>query len=214
MIPPKIKDSPVLEVTNIDGTGGVTRSGRIFASKNSRNIDPAHAKKDKAPEAPKRIVTEREATEFLKLICHTRFSLLSLLINSEGHRNLLLKVLNDAHVVQDITLEKFEGIINNITANCHLSFSEDEIPTEGKGHNQPLHIVVKCGNYMIARVLIDNGFSLNVMPKATLDKLYSTNSTLKISSVVVRAFNESKREVMGEITLPICIGPTTFDITF
>ncbi|RDX74723.1 hypothetical protein CR513_45486, partial [Mucuna pruriens] len=141
-------------------------------------------------------------------------SLLSLLINSEGHRDLLLKVLNDAHVAQDITLEKFEGIINNITASCHLSFSEDETPAEGRSHNQPLHIAVTCGNYMIVRVLIDNGSSLNVMPKAMLDKLYSTGSTLKISSVVVKAFDGSKPEVMGEITLPVRIGPTTFDITF
>ncbi|RDY11701.1 hypothetical protein CR513_03582, partial [Mucuna pruriens] len=52
------------------------------------------------------------------------------------------------------------------------------------------------------------------MPKAIQDKLYSTRATLKTSFVVVRAFNGSKREMMGEITLPIRIGPTTFDITF
>ncbi|RDY13188.1 hypothetical protein CR513_01932, partial [Mucuna pruriens] len=172
------------------------------------------------------MVTEGEAIEFLKLICHNeyemldqlyktpaRVSLLSLLINLEEHHNLLLKVLNDAHVAQDITLEKFGGIINNITTSCHLSF-EDEVLVEGGGHNQPLHIAIKCGNYMIARVLIDNGFPLNVMSKTTLDKLYSIGSILKTSSVVVKAFNGSKREVMGEITLTIHIGPTTFDITF
>ncbi|RDY12187.1 hypothetical protein CR513_03046, partial [Mucuna pruriens] len=67
---------------------------------------------------------------------------------------------------------------------------------------------------MLARVLIANGSSLNVMPKATLDKLYSTSSQLRTSSIVVRAFNRSKREVMGEITLPIRIRLVTFDITF
>ncbi|RDX78980.1 hypothetical protein CR513_40661, partial [Mucuna pruriens] len=81
-------------------------------------------------------------------------------------------------------------------------------------HNQPLHIAVKCGNFMIAWVLIDNGSSLNVMPKATLDKLYCLTATLKNSAIVVWAFDGSKREVMGEITLPIRIGPTTFDIMF
>ncbi|RDX73712.1 hypothetical protein CR513_46633, partial [Mucuna pruriens] len=147
------------------------------------------------------MVTEGEATEFLKLIRHS-------------HCNLLLKVLNDAHVAQDITLEKFEGIINNITTSRHLSFSKDEVPTKGKSHNHPLYIAVKYGNYMIERVLIDNGSSLNVMLKTTLDKLYSIGSTLKTSSVVVKAFDESKWEVMGEITLPIRIWPTIFDITF
>ncbi|RDY00939.1 hypothetical protein CR513_15786, partial [Mucuna pruriens] len=67
---------------------------------------------------------------------------------------------------------------------------------------------------MIARVLIDNRSSLNVMPKTTLDKLYSPGAILRNSPVVVRAFDGSKREVMGEITLPILIGPMTFDITF
>ncbi|RDY01768.1 hypothetical protein CR513_14869, partial [Mucuna pruriens] len=31
---------------------------------------------------------------------------------------------------------------------------------------------------------------------------------------MVRAFDGSKREVMGEIILPICIGPVTYEITF
>ncbi|RDX76370.1 hypothetical protein CR513_43637, partial [Mucuna pruriens] len=67
---------------------------------------------------------------------------------------------------------------------------------------------------MIARVLIDNGSSLNVLPKATLDMLCSINPQLKTSSMVVRAFDVSKREVMGQVTRPICIGPTVFDVTF
>ncbi|RDY13547.1 hypothetical protein CR513_01512, partial [Mucuna pruriens] len=70
---------------------------------------------------------------------------------------------------------------------------------------------------LITRLIIlqsNNGSSLNVMPKTTLDKLHALDATLKNSPVIVRAFDGSKREVMGEITLPICIGPTTFDITF
>ncbi|RDX89101.1 hypothetical protein CR513_29228, partial [Mucuna pruriens] len=108
--------------------------------------------------------TEKEVAEFLKVIRH------------KGHRNLLLKILNEAHVAQDITLKKFRGIINNITTGSHLPFLEEEILAEGRGHNQPLHIAIKCGNYMITRVLIDNRLSLNVLPKIMLDKLYSAGS--------------------------------------
>ncbi|RDX87936.1 hypothetical protein CR513_30523, partial [Mucuna pruriens] len=109
------------------------------------------------------------------------------------------RVLNKAHVAQDITIEKFGGIVNNITASSHLSFLEDEVLAMGRGHNQPLHIFVKCGDYMIAMVLIDNGSSLNFMPKATLEKLYSTQ--LRANSIVMKVFDRSKREVMGEIKL-------------
>ncbi|RDX64806.1 hypothetical protein CR513_56589, partial [Mucuna pruriens] len=184
-------------------------------------------KKEKVVDIQKEAVAKEKATKFLVLICHREYelldqlnktltcvSLLSLLMNSKGHRHLLLKVLNKAQDAQDITLEKFGGIMNNITTNNHLSFSEGEILTEGKEHKQPLHIVVKCGNYMLARMLIDNGSSLNVLPKTTLDKLYSTGSQLRANFIVVQPFDGSKREVMEEITLLVCIGSITFDITF
>ncbi|RDY06364.1 hypothetical protein CR513_09652, partial [Mucuna pruriens] len=103
-------------------------------------------------------------------------------------------------------MERFDSPVNNIISKGHLTFSDDETPVEGKSHNQPLHISVRCGGYMISRVLIDNGSSLNVLPKATLDKLTLADAQLGASSVVVRAFDGSKREVMGEISLPILIG--------
>ncbi|RDX83626.1 hypothetical protein CR513_35436, partial [Mucuna pruriens] len=143
-----------------------------------------------------------------------QISLLSLPLNSEAHRNLLLKVLQEAHVAHDITAERFGSLVNNITSRGHLTFFEDEIPVEGRSHNQPLHISVNCGGYMIALVLIDNGSSLNVLPKATFDKLTLVDAQLRASSVVVRAFDGSKREVMGEISLPILIGLALFNINF
>ena len=72
-----------------------------------------------------------------------RVSLLELLMNSEPHRALLVKVLNKAHVAQDISIEGFEGIVNNITANNYLTFAEKEIHVEGRGHNRALHVSVK-----------------------------------------------------------------------
>ena len=92
-------------------------------------------------------------------------------MSSEPHRDLLVKVLNEAHVAQDISIEGFGGLVNNITANNYLSFAEEEIPVEGRGHNRALHVSVKCMDHVVVKVLIDNGSSLNVMPKSTLEKL-------------------------------------------
>ena len=85
-------------------------------------------------------------------------------MSSEPHRALLVKVLNEAHVAQDISVEGFGGLVNNITANNYLAFAEEEIPAEGIGHNKALHVSVKCMDHIVAKVLIDNGSSLNVMP--------------------------------------------------
>jgi len=140
---------------------------------------------DSEPEEKERKeVTDEDAYEFLKFIQQSeckvvdqlnrmpaRVSLLELLMHSNSHRKLLMKILSGAHVEQDISLDKLEGIVSHITANNYLTFIKDEIPSEGRGHNKVLHILVKCMDYFISRVLIDNGSSLNVMLKTTLNKL-------------------------------------------
>ena len=175
----------------------------------------------------KREISAKEATEFLRIIQHNEFkvieqlnktpariSLLGLLMNSEPHRALLVKILNEAYVAQDILVEGFGGIVNNITANNYLTFANKEIPVEGRGHNKALHVSVKCMDHIVTKVLIDNDSSLNVMPKTTLDKLPFDAANMRPSSMVVRAFDDSRCDVRGEINLPIQIGPHTCQITF
>jgi len=95
----------------------------------------------------------------------SRISLIGLLMHSESHRALLVKILNEAHVAQDISVEGFRGIVNNITINNYLTFVDEEMPVEGMGHNKALHVYVKCMDHIVAKVLIDNDSSLNVIPK-------------------------------------------------
>ncbi|RDY09900.1 hypothetical protein CR513_05668, partial [Mucuna pruriens] len=146
--PQIIKETTTPKFTNIAGVGGMTWSRRIISLETLRNKDLAPAKREIIVESPKRMVTEEEAHEFLKIIRHgeyemlnqlhkmpARIWLLSLLINSESHQELLLKILNNAHVPQDITPAKFGGIINNITMSRHLSFFEEKVSVKGKSHN-------------------------------------------------------------------------------
>jgi len=175
----------------------------------------------------KKGISTEEATEFLRIIQQSEFkvieqlnktpgriSLLGLLMNSEPHWALLVKILNEAHVDQDIFVEGFGGIINNVTTNNYLTFADEEIPVEGRRHNRALHVSVKCLDHILAKVLIENDSSLNVMPKATLEKFLFKASHLRSSSMVVRAFDGSRRDIRGEIDLPIQIGPHICQITF
>jgi len=170
-------------------------------------------------ERGRREITDEDAFKFLKFIQQSeykvvdqlnrmpaRVSLLELLMHSTAYRKLLMKILNGAHVEQDLSLDKFEGIVSHITANNYLTFTEEEIPSEGRDHNKDFHISVKCMNYFISRVLVDNGSSLNVMPKTTLKKLHGEGIHLCPSTMVVRAFDGSKREVIGEVKLPVQVG--------
>ncbi|EOY00458.1 Gag-pro-like protein [Theobroma cacao] len=172
-------------------------------------------------------VTEKEAGEFLKFIKHSeysvveqltkmpaRISLLSLLLNSEAHRNALLKVLNQAYVAQDISVEKLDHIVGNITVGNFIAFNDEEIPSGGRGGNKALHITIKCKDHAVPRVLVDNGSALNVMPRSTLTKLPVDVSYMRTSRMVVRAFDGTTREVVGDIELPIKIGPCIFEVQF
>ncbi|XP_050915167.1 uncharacterized protein LOC127130146 [Lathyrus oleraceus] len=132
----------------------------------------------------KKSITFEESQEFLKLIRKSDFkiveqlnqtpskiSILSLLLSSEAHRKALLKVLNTAHVMQDITVDQFDDVVANIIANRYLGFNEAELPPEGKARNKALHISVTCTDSLLSRVLIDIGSSLNVLPKSTFRQL-------------------------------------------
>ncbi|RHN66197.1 hypothetical protein MtrunA17_Chr3g0088231 [Medicago truncatula] len=62
----------------------------------------------------------------------SKISVLSLLLSFEAHRNTLLKVLEQAYVDHEVTVDRFGDIVGNITACNNLWFSEDELPEVGK----------------------------------------------------------------------------------
>ncbi|KAI5438409.1 hypothetical protein KIW84_024235 [Lathyrus oleraceus] len=177
------------DITNIAGTSRMTRSGRIYTP--NFNVNPQEPTREAANVNPtpehggaQPTVQTDEASEFLRIIkksdykivdqlhqTPSKISILSLLLNSEAHREALLKVLAQAHVTQDITVGQFDGVVANITTCNTLSFSNEELPKEGKNHNRALHVSIKCQEDALARVLVDTGSSLNVLPKRALAKL-------------------------------------------
>ena len=62
-------------------------------------------------------------------------------------------------------------------------------------------------------MLVDTGSSLNFLPKISLSKLTIEGLVVKPNELVVREFDGSRRTVIGEVDLPINIGPHTFFIT-
>lgn len=91
----------------------------------------------KEQEQIEKVITAEEGQEFIKLIKKSDFkivdqlgqtpsniSILSLLLTLEAHRKALLKVLNTAHVMQDIIVDQFDDVVANITASRYLGFNE------------------------------------------------------------------------------------------
>ena len=104
--------------------------------------------------------------------------------------------------------------MGNIATGAFIAFSDEEIPPKGKERTKALHITIKCKNYILPRALLDNGSSLNVIPMSTLSRLPMDLSCMKKSQMVVKAFDGTKREVLGNIKLPIQVGSCTFNSEF
>jgi hypothetical protein len=47
--------------------------------------------------------------------------------------------------------------VGNITACNSLSFSDEELPEEGKNRNLAMHIFVNCKTDALSNVLVDTG---------------------------------------------------------
>ncbi|KAA3468856.1 hypothetical protein EPI10_014704 [Gossypium australe] len=208
-----------------------TRSGKCYDTPTAK-AEPIKGKSviENAvePESPvNEPVTEKEAKEFLKFLKHSeyivveqlykqpaRISVLALLLSSETHRNALTKVLNETYVTKDIFVNKLDRLVNNITADNFIFFNDDEIPPRGRGSTKALHITTRCKGYTLPRVLIDNGFALNVLPLSTLNRLPLDSSHMKPCQNMVRIFDGTERRVMGRIEIPLLIGPNTYEVDF
>ncbi|XP_071909680.1 uncharacterized protein [Coffea arabica] len=158
----------------------ITRSGRIVGE--PAVDEPAKAKESATPTRP--TVTEEEAFNFLKILKKIEYkviekldkilaqiSMLNLLMTSELHRAALLKVLNEAQVPKNIPVDKFTNIVEHVWAYNQISFSDEDLTAEGIGHNKALYISIRCNGKLLPRVLIDNGFALNICLWNTLVKL-------------------------------------------
>ncbi|XP_050874946.1 uncharacterized protein LOC127078541 [Lathyrus oleraceus] len=170
------------DVTNIAGASGVTRSGRVFAPEVIPNkesvptVEPTKGKEVNPPEvgegSSKKAVTTEEDREFLKIIKKSDY-----------------KFLNEAYVAEDISVIQFDNVVANLNASSCLMFTDDDLPPNGREHNMALHISIQCTDVTLARVLVDTGSSLNVLPKTTLAQLNIEGVQMRPSALIVKAFD-------------------------
>ena len=142
-----------------------------------------------------------------------KISLLSLMLNFEPYREAMLKVLKQAYVPHNTSIDKIDRLVGNIMMDNYISFSDDEIPANRHESTKALHITTKVKDCTLPKVLIDNGLSLNVMPLSTLMRLLVDRSYMRHTRTMVRAFDGTRREVIGEIEIEMQIGPCMFNLT-
>ncbi|PKI35060.1 hypothetical protein CRG98_044549 [Punica granatum] len=198
--------------TNV-GVMGVTRSGRVCENPKVANKGKAPAVPGVAPEAssiPHKKVTEEEAEAFMKIIKASEYkvveqmgkspahiSLLALLLGSELHREVLLKILTAAQVPKETAPDLIAETVGSIFSN-NISFSDDELPSEGYAHSRALHIVCKCNNFVVGRVMIDNGSALNVLDISNAFSLLLGRPWIHSAGVVPSTLHQKLKFIVEE----------------
>ncbi|XP_050895728.1 uncharacterized protein LOC127102400 [Lathyrus oleraceus] len=209
-------DVPLPSIVNVVDVSRVTRSWRIFA-KWTEDVAAGKQAQVEIPFEPvgqsDNMNPKSDDDEALKLIRKSEYNMveqllhtpskiyvLSLLMNSEAHREALKKVLEQAYVDHDVTVGQFDSIVANITNCNNLSFSNEELPEEGRNHNMALNISINYMNDSLSSVLVDTRLSLNVMPKSTLSRLSFQGAPMRSSWIIVKAFDGSRKQSLEKLT--------------
>ncbi|XP_075080361.1 uncharacterized protein LOC142165875 [Nicotiana tabacum] len=121
-----------------DVAQGMARTGRIYTPEHlggsSKEASTKQLIIETVPDDLWRKVTVREYS----IVDHLNKTLaqiyiLSLLQNSEAHKNALIKVLNEDYVPNNITYRERANMVRQVLENHKITFHEDELPPEGLG---------------------------------------------------------------------------------
>ena len=131
------------------------------------------------------------------------------------HRKALLDTLNGKEVPIETTPQEVLSLMGVEGSSHPLPvFFDEDLPPEGATHNRPLQITIECMHAKVPKVLIDNGFALNVCPFRTDLTIGLDMETIIPSPLTVRAYDNTSRKVMGTFKAPYKSGPMETIVEF
>ncbi|XP_077210044.1 uncharacterized protein LOC143845548 [Tasmannia lanceolata] len=194
----------------------VTRGGRIFKPAELRAENPAEVVRAAEAQKQSKLSCEEEDESLLRQLKKTQanISIWGLLMASPKHRQVVLRELNAAQVSVDITSDELVGLVAMARVSKTLSFTDEDLTSEGHNHTRPLKITVVCNGKKVPDVLVDNGSALNVCPLATAAVLGFGPNDFIPSEQGILAYDGTRRDVIGTLATEILIGGEIFEVEF
>ena len=132
---------------------------------------------------------------------------------SYKHRQKLVDLLNQIQVPTTTTSQDLNAIIRSIGRELTISYFDKDLTKKWKHHND-LHITIDAKGKRIPMVLIDDGSALNMCPLKTVSYLGLSIEDFVPTDQHVRTYDNSRREVLGTVTLELTIGPMIKKVEF
>ncbi|XP_077212815.1 uncharacterized protein LOC143847916 [Tasmannia lanceolata] len=212
----RIEDEDLLLLSDqCDELRHVTRGGRVFKPAELRVDNPAEVARGVDNQKQKQRLEEEEDNLLNQLKkTQANVSIWGLLMASPKHRQVVLRELNSSQVSVEITPDELVGLVAMTKASKALSFSDEDLPSEGKDHTRPLKITILCNQKKVSEVLVDNGSALNVCPLSTATILGFGPEDFIPSEQGILAYDGTRRDVIGTLATEIVVGGENFDIEF
>ena len=126
----------------------------------------------------------------------------------------MVDLLNQIQVPTTTTSQDLNAMIRSISRELTISYSDKDLTKKVKHHNDPLHITIDAKGKRILMVLIDYGSTLNVCPLKTASCLGLSIEDFLPTDQHMRAYGNSRREVLGTVTLELTIRPMIKKVEF
>ena len=181
-------------------------------TKVGRHFKPSHLETNNSIEALNKSTqqTPTEEDEVIKQVQKTQanISLWGLLMASYKPYQNLVDLLNQIQVPITTSSQDLNAMIGSISRELTISYSDKDLTKKGKHHHDPLYITLDAKAKRIPMVFLDGRSALNVFPLKTTSCLGLSNDQH------VRAYDNSRRDVLGTITLELTIGPMIKKVEF
>lgn len=188
----------------------LTRSGRVYH-------EPPQGKEDVSGSADKTKYDNPQPDDtLLQQLKRTQanISIWELMMASPIHRASIAALLSKAAVPIETTPENLTQMITTMAGVNSISFSDEDLPAMGPHHVNPLYITVEARKSRISKVLVDGGSALNVCPLKTAKNLGFLETDFEECKQKIRAYDNSARNIVGKIEMPVRFGPCIMDIPF
>ena len=84
-----------------------------------------------------------------------------------------------------------------------ITFTDDDLLLDSKPHNRPLFVAGYISKQKVKHILVDEGSTINIMPKSTMKKLRITVEELSKSRMVIQEFGLESQCAFGMIHLKL-----------
>ncbi|KAK9682792.1 hypothetical protein RND81_10G096600 [Saponaria officinalis] len=157
------------------------------------------------PSAPSKGIEDVLQKQLLKT--KADISVWQLLRDSDEHREAFFAALRNVVTNPDVSPNQVVNHISTYWLPKAVTFSDSDLPVFGSDHNLALYVNVECRKKNLPVTLIDNRSAVNVLPLSTAYLLGLKDEDFTPCNEGVRAFDGTRRNIKGTISLRIKTGP-------